>query len=411
MSTAARTRDNRAADAFAAALALSVVLPPKYLTIYIILLAGLSAIWGLMRRRTLILSRPALPILLLLFAAAIFSLAGTLPVTKQSDIQLEFLKYSIYAGAFGIGLIVANTPRRSQLFVLSTIMVLLGFFLATYLLTPPGTPFHINQSWPLYPPDQNNSSSILVPMAAIVLTVQTRWLRIALLTAIFLFVSAVESRLGIILMYGVVAAHFVVDWRGGVILALIVLGFSFAPQLPVLQSPPIPGSFQTEKSGQLPSAQLPGASKGFSPALPSAEVEFGTSSDYARIAIYKRALAISADVFPNLLGMGDKEVIKRLNTPRIDNKNIYQHAHNFFLQSYLAYGLLATLSFIAAAAGILWVAVSRRNWYLFGALVLLGIFGMIESLVSDVRVLAVLMLGAGSFIAVTIQKKRELFGE
>ena len=128
-------------------------------------------------------------------------------------------------------------------------------------------------------------------------------------------------------------------------------------------------------------------------------MEVGTESDLSRVRIYQRVIELSASVFPNLIGMGDSAVVERLNTPPIARHVTFQHAHNFLLQSYLAYGMIATLAFAAAALSRLALAIRYRNWSFLASLVLVIGFGMIEALTSDIRVLTIICLFLGSNIA------------
>lgn len=408
-----------------APLALTVVLPPKYLAAYILVLGAIGFIWGMFYRRDMLFKPTILAITVPLALAGLFCLLGTLPITQQSDIQLEFLKYAIYAAAFLLGLLVLNNDWKRDAFILTVIAIVCMFFVVTALSS--GQRFGINQSWPLYPPDQNNTSSILAPFAVFVLAFRPRWLKVAIFLLLFLFFIFAESRFGIILLFAIAFVDFVRDWRSGLtvlaIAGLISGLFSLSSVSvqttvmrgiaaftePVSQVSANPQASQTTTGPQV--QQNSAGSPAPAPA-PQARistdpmVQFGTRSDNARLQIYERAIEIAARTFPNLIGMGDAKVTELLNTPPIDNYNTFQHAHNFFLQGYLAYGLLATVALVGASIGIFVVAVKQRDWYLTGAMVLIGAYGMIESLISDLRVLTVIMLLLGSSVAVATQTDR-----
>lgn len=420
-------------------LALSVVLPPKYLAAYLLVLGVIGGAWGLFYRRGLLLRPSTLAVMLPLALAGIFCLMGTLPIRQQSDIQLEFLKYAIYAAAFLLGLLALGNDWRRRAFILTVVAIIYVFFVASALTS--GQRFAIDQSWYLYSPDQNNTSSILAPFAVFVLAFRPRWLKIAVFLLLLLFFMFAESRFGIILLFVIAAADLLLDWRsgltvlilGGVIVGLFSLS-NVSVQTTVMRaiasiSAPAPqGSVEAVTPQQEPSPAVPATAQvgaptvGVDPATPAAQssaqplpervstepiIQFGTLSDNARLQIYARALEISAKSFPNLIGMGDAQVITLLNTPPIDSRNTFQHVHNFFLQGYLAYGLLATLALVAAAIGMFALAIQRRDWHLASALILIGAYGMIESLISDLRVLAVIMLLLGSSVATTIGADHE----
>lgn len=412
-----------------APLALTAVLPPKYLAVYILVLGAIGFIWGMFYRRDMLFKPTILAITVPLALAGLFCLLGTLPITQQSDIQLEFLKYAIYATAFLLGLLVLGDDWKRRAFILTVIAIVCVFFVATALTS--GQRFGINQSWPLYPPDQNNTSSILAPFAVFVLTFRPRWLKVAVFLLLFLFFIFAESRFGIILLFAIAFVDLLRDWRSGLavlVAAGLISGLfslsSVSVQTTVMRSiaaittpaqlPPqvsaAPQAMQNSAASQTQQNQDSAAPQ--EPAQPpprvstSPMVQFGTWSDNARLQVYARAFEIAARTFPNLIGMGDAKVTVLLNTPPIDNYNTFQHAHNFFLQGYLAYGLLATSALVAASIGVLVVGVRRRDWYLTGAMVLIGAYGMIESLISDLRVLTVVMLLLGSSVAVALQTDR-----
>lgn len=376
-------------------LAMAAVLPPKYLAPYIILLGGGAGIWALRRHPSLILRRPVLAILVPLALAGVFCLIGTLPVRQQSDIQLEFLKYGIYAGAFLLGLTALDQEWKTRTFIIAVIAMIIGLFIANALT--PGISFSIDQSWLLYPPDQNNSSSIFAPFSAIILGFRPRWLKVTLLLILFAFFTFAESRLGVIVLFAVAAVDLLLDWKAAVFVLLVAVAVSGALSMSHTGA-------QTTVMRGISTISVPSETAPKQPERVSTNriIEFGTNSDDARIKIYQRALDISARVFPNLLGLGDAKVTELMNTPPLDNVNVFQHAHNFLLQGYLAYGLIATLCLTVAAIGIVVLAVRYRNWYLVGAMALIGGYGMIEALISDLRVLTIVMMLAGSCVAVTL---------
>lgn len=429
----------RAAPHFGTALllALVVVLPPKYLTAYVVILSFAAAIWALVCRRALLLRPSVLAILVPLLLAAVFSLFGTLPITQQSDIQLEFLKYGVYAAAFLLGFLVLGHEERIKAFTVCVTALIAAFFVATAFASE--SKFSVNQSWFLYPPDQNNSTSILAPLSAVILTFRPRWLKVSLLLLLFLLFTFAESRLGVMIVVAVAIIDLILDWRSAVAVlapALLVAGLlslspvgaqatvmaaisnfesAAAAAVPSSFSPRSPADPQQAGTGIQPAPgtqahqntqailNIP-AGQSTKPEVPKTRmIEFGTVSDNLRIKIYARALNIAAEVFPNPIGLGDAKVVTLLNTPSIDGRNTFQHAHNFFLQGYLAYGLLATASMVAAAIAIAVVAIRRRNWYSLGALVLVGAFGMIEALTSDVRVLTILMIFIGSSVGTSLR--------
>lgn len=411
-----------------APLALAVVLPPKYLAAYLLVLGAAGFVWGMLYHRDILFRSPVLAIAVPLALAGFFCLLGTLPITRQSDIQLEFLKYAIYAAAFLLGLLVLGNDWKRRAFILTVIAIVCVFFVATALTS--GQRFGIHQSWPLYPPDQNNTSSILAPFAVFVLAFRPRWLKVAVFLLLFLFFIFAESRFGIILLFAIAFVDLLRDWRSGLtvlVAAGLISGlFSLssvsvqttvmrsiaaittpAPQPPQVSAPP-------QASGAAPQTQQNqnNSAAPQDPAQPpprvstSPMVQFGTQSDNARLQIYARAFEIAVHAFPNLIGMGDAKVTALLNTPPIDKYNTFQHAHNFFLQGYLAYGLLATVALVAASIGILVVGIKQRDWYLTGAMVSIGAYGLIESLISDLRVLTILMLLLGSSVAVALKTDR-----
>lgn len=384
-------------------LALVVVLPPKYLAVSVILFGAGAAVWGMTFHRNLVTKPPALVIVALLALAAGFCLLGVFPISQRTDIQPEFLKYTVYAAAFLIGFIAIGRQEQRNAFVTATIATVIAFFVATILTA--GETFHINQSWALYPPDQNNSVSILAPLSVAVLTFKPRWARIVLLVLLFLLFTFAESRLGVIIMFGVAFAQLLLDRRAGIAVLVVCMAIAAAfslsgvgAQTTVMRAVSGPPNPETTHSDSRAESSEPRVSL-------NRVVEFGTFSDRTRIKIYRRAINVSARLFPNLVGMGDAAVVDMLNTPRIDRLNVFQHAHNFILQSYLAYGLLATLCIIGAAVAIVVISIRYRNWMLLSALILIGAIGMIEALISDVRVLTVLAIFIGSSIAECLRRE------
>jgi|GEM_PF-5560708 O-Antigen ligase. len=412
-----------------APLALTVVLPPKYLAAYILVLGAIGFIWGMFYRRDMLFKPTILAITVPLALAGLFCLLGTLPITQQSDIQLEFLKYAIYAAAFLLGLLVLNNDWKRHAFILTVIVIVCMFFVVTALNS--GQRFGINQSWPLYPPDQNNTSSILAPFAVFVLAFRPRWLKVAIFLLLFLFFIFAESRFGIILLFAIAFVDFVRDWRSGLTVLAIaglisglfslssvsvqttvmrgIAAFTAPAQQPSSQvsvNPQVPQNSAASQASPNEAIRQESAQPTQARVSTSPMVQFGTWSDNARLQVYARAFEIAVRIFPNLIGLGDAEVTMLLNTPPIDSHNTFQHAHNFFLQGYLAYGLLATAALVTASIGILVVGVRQRDWYLTGAMLMIGAYGMIESLISDLRVLTIVMLLLGSSVAVTLQTDR-----
>lgn len=381
-------------------LAGAVVLPPMYLAMYIFVIGMCAFTWKVFFQRNTQILASAFTIVISLALAAFFCLLGAFPITNYSDFHSEFLKYSVYAVAFIVGLLLLDQREKNSAFITSVIIFIYAFYILAAFTS--GLNFSIDQSWHLYPPDQNNSSSILAPFSAVILSFRPRWLKVVLLSLLFIFFTFVESRFGVLVIFIVSFFTLVLDWRSGiVVIAIIALITGLLSLSNVGASTTIMRVINEVKYS---STEVPPDSKRISR---NRIVEFGSYSDNTRLKIYDRALHVSKQTFPNLIGMGDREVVVRLNTPRIDDFNMFQHAHNFFLQSYLSYGLLATLCMIFAAANILVYTIRTKSWYILGAIVIISAYGMIEALISDLRVLTIMMMFFGSATSIMLKDSRK----
>ena len=385
-------------------LGFAVVLPPKYLAAVMVLVGAGAVVYLATGARQRILNTNDAIVAGLLVASSLFCALGMLPITQKTDIQFEFLKYGVYAASFLAGL--AFLSRRESLngLLIAVLSLVLVFFVMSAAAST--GKFHVFQSWLLYPPDQNNSSSILAPLAVSIVFMKRPAVRFALLLLLFVFFVFVESRFGIIVIAAVVLTNVFADRRWGIALVVACLliggGLSLSKdgaQL-VMVREVHSLSEAPSSSASLPAARLTKPQDDHAPVFNSI-VQFGKYSDNLRIKIYERALEIAAGVFPNLIGLGDARVIALLNSPPLDPRQTFQHTHNVVLQSYLAYGLLATICLVAAFVALAVVAIRRRNWRLLGMLAILGSFGMIEALISDIRVLAILLMAIGGEFAMT----------
>ena len=447
------------------AIAVTVVLPPKYMSIYMVAGGAAAAAAALLRDRRVLRNRWFLAIFGFYLAAAAFCFMGTLPIHRKSDIDLEFLKYGVYTAGFLVGFVVLRDRRKNRRFA-GTVMALV-FVLFAILAVTGGPQFRVDQSWPIYPPDQNNSATMILVLAVGTVAAASVYGRMAMLFALAVFVAFVESRAGLIIVGLMLLLQFRLAPKPAAIIVLLAsagiwtymsygpinpqtklilaaqsavgafAGFinphqpvapeAAKPQLPPASQPlpeagSEPGSAVPEAAKpQLPPASQPPLEAGSEPgsAVPAVAkpqllpanrplLEVGSASDSARIGIYKRALALSAEVFPNLIGLGDAGVVERLNSPPIARNVVFQHAHNFLLQSYLAYGLLATISLVMAVIGMAALAIRRRAWSLLASLILIAALGMLESLTSDIRVLTILSIFLGGNVAVVLAGPREI---
>jgi hypothetical protein len=392
-------------------LALMVVMPPKFLSVYV-LAAGLMAAAYFLRFGAVRQLRPeSWAVLALLAGAALFCALGTLPITSKSDIQLEFAKYAVYAASFMAGMALLRRAEQARL--LATFLALLiGVALALVAISSDQR-LVVDQTWPLYPPDQNNSTAILIPVAFLSLFFPRALHRALLLLGVFFLILLVESRLGVILTSVFIVSNAVLRrdrWAFAAIILAAGLWVALdsgprAPQAALIEA------VQTISAGPASLAEQAGIPVPVAPPPPQTDMPapksvlgFGLVSDSFRFQIYSRAIEIAGQTFPNLLGMGDAQVAELLNTPQIYWNVRFTHAHNFLLQSYLAYGLLATLCIVALFAVLLTMAIRRRHWALTGMLLLVAGLGMIESLTSDIRVLATLFALIGALVAPISQK-------
>ena len=421
------------------AIAVTVVLPPKYMSIYMVAGGAAAAAAALLRDRRVLRNRWFLAIFGFYLAAAAFCFMGTLPIHRKSDIDLEFLKYGVYTAGFLVGFVVLRDRRKNRRFA-GTVMALV-FVLFAILAVTGGPQFRVDQSWPIYPPDQNNSATMILVLAVGTVAAASVYGRMAMLFALAVFVAFVESRAGLIIVGLMLLLQFRLAPKPAAIIVLLASAgiwtyMSYGPINPqtklILAAQSAVGAFAgfinphqpvapEAAKPQLPPASQPPLEAGSEPgsAVPAVAkpqllpanrplLEVGSASDSARIGIYKRALALSAEVFPNLIGLGDAGVVERLNSPPIARNVVFQHAHNFLLQSYLAYGLLATISLVMAVIGMAALAIRRRAWSLLASLILIAALGMLESLTSDIRVLTILSIFLGGNVAVVLAGPREI---
>ena len=421
------------------AIAVTVVLPPKYMSIYMVAGGAAAAAAALLRDRRVLRNRWFLAIFGFYLAAAAFCFMGTLPIHRKSDIDLEFLKYGVYTAGFLVGFVVLRDRRKNRRFA-GTVMALV-FVLFAILAVTGGPQFRVDQSWPIYPPDQNNSATMILVLAVGTVAAASVYGRMAMLFALAVFVAFVESRAGLIIVGLMLLLQFRLAPKPAAIIVLLASAgiwtyMSYGPINPqtklILAAQSAVGAFAgfinphqpvapEAAKPQLPPASQPLPEAGSEPgsAVPAVAkpqllpanrplLEVGSASDSARIGIYKRALALSAEVFPNLIGLGDAGVVERLNSPPIARNVVFQHAHNFLLQSYLAYGLLATISLVMAVIGMAALAIRRRAWSLLASLILIAALGMLESLTSDIRVLTILSIFLGGNVAVVLAGPREI---
>lgn len=391
------------------AMALAAVLPPALLAVYVVLGGAMAAVIALVQFRSALFDPWFLAIFGCFVVAAVFCLMGTLPVSQKSDIQLEFLKYGVYAAGFLVGFVGLRTEQAGRRFVGIVLTLILILFVV--FAVKGGAILRVDQSWPVYPPDQNNSVAIIVVLAAGVVSTTPIRSRMLLLFVMAVFVAFFESRIGLV----IVVAMMVLQVRVAPKLTLVVLTasvgiwayMSYGPLNPQTKlifaaqdivtktASALPPSMQRHAETLPPSVTTPTA------ALPANRplLEIGTESDISRFGIYRRALEIAVEQFPNLLGMGDVAVIERLNDPPLARNVVFQHTHNFLLQGYLAYGLIATLSLVAALVIMVVLAVRRRAWGLLASLVMIAGLGMIEALSSDIRVLTIISIFLGGQVA------------
>lgn len=392
-------------------IAATVVLPPQYMAVYIMAGGAVAGCAALLRYRPALQNRWFPAIFGAYLTAAAFCFMGTLPIYQKSDIDLEFLKYGIYAAGFLIGFVVLRDNRKNRQFA-AAVMALI-FILFAMFAVKGGAQFHVDQSWPLYTPDQNNSATIILVLAVGIVATVPVYSRMLMLFALAVFVAFIESRAGLIIVGAMLLFQFKLAPKPAILALLASVGvwayMSHGPVNPqtkliMLMQNAVNAVANTTTSDQpdvpmMTPEQLP-ANR---PLL-----EVGSNSDVSRIGIYTRALALSADVFPNLIGLGDAGVVERLNSPPITRNVVFQHAHNFLLQSYLAYGLLATIALVAAVVGMAVLAITRRAWSLLASLTLLAALGMMESLTSDIRVLTILSIFLGSHVAMILAGLRDI---
>ncbi|QBY01074.1 hypothetical protein E2K80_10325 [Rhodophyticola sp. CCM32] len=384
----------------AAALASTLILPPKLLVAFIAV-AGLPALYlGWLEFRNNGYDRIVLVVAGMFVAGAVFCLMGTFPIQQKSDIQFEFLKFAVYATAFMIGFVALREKESCSAFTIVVYCTAITFFVFAALAS--GPVFRISQAWMFYSPDQNNTASILIPLLPAVLALRLGSLRAILLVLGFLFCSMIESRVGVLVLCCIIIINIFLDWRYGIpvllCVVLIWMGLSWSDTTPQdtlirqiknLAGMVTDGTFELDRN--LPRQDL---------------LQIGTWSDRRRLEILAQALTAARQTFPNLIGMGDAAAVVAINTPPILDGTDFQHAHNFLLQGYLAYGSLATFCLFLAFVTLLVVSVKRKNWVLAGTLVIIGGFGMIEALISDVRVLTVLLLFVGGQFRATVLEDR-----
>jgi hypothetical protein len=399
----------------AAIMAVAVVLPPSQLAVYTVAIGAIAFAIGISRYRAEILDPWFLAIFGCLVAGATFCLMGTLPVHQKSDIQLEFLKFGVYAAGFLSGFVALRTEQLGRRFAGLVIALIIIMFVV--IAVKGGAQLRVDQGWPFYPPDQNNSVIIMITLTAGIAAITPIRSRMFLLFLLAVFVAFFESRVGLVVVVAMIILQFRTSPKITVmvlIAALAVWGYMsygalnpqtkliFATQSVVAKvADALPGSNTSEPAGAFatPLAALP---------LNRPLLEIGTNSDASRIAIYRRALEISANAFPNLTGMGDAAVVKRLNDPPLTRGVVFQHAHNFLLQSYLAYGLIATLFLVAAVVLMTILAIRRHAWNLLASLVMMGGFGLMEALTSDIRVLTVISIFLGGRVAIVLAAPRAI---
>jgi hypothetical protein len=395
------------------AMALAVTLPPRYLAMYVIAGGGIAAIFAVLRHGYLLADRWFVTIFGCFVLAALFCLLGTLPVTQLSDIDLEFLKYAVYAAGFLVGLLALRSEQLMRRFVglVVTLIVLLFVIFAVR----GGPLLRVDQSWPIYPPDQNNSVAVMIVLAAGVIGTTPVRSRMFLLFVLAVFMAFFESRIGLIVVFAMILLQLRVALRLTLLVLAAAIGvwayMSYGPLNPQTKlifaaqnvvgqiAEAVPEPLRPEPAAE---AAAPAARPDPLP-LNRPLLELGTDSDISRLGIYRRALALAVESFPNLLGMGDAAVVAQLNDPPITRGVVFQHAHNFLLQSYLAYGLLATLALVCGVIAMLVLAISRRAWGLIASLLIVGGLGLIESLTSDIRVLTIISAFLGGQVGLLLR--------
>ncbi len=327
-------------------------LSPPYYSFAMLALAGIFVLHSGFARQDQIAPN-ILTIIAVWFAFAALAVLGPTFVSAYATRNVDSFKFFIAGFSFLVGALLGRDEKGFTI-------AFPAFLAAMCLVYATGAPTNdLGQDRTFYPPDPNHSAAMLSLSLPFILFKFRGWRRLAIIGLMMVFAYLVASR---------------------ALLALSVVTLAAAPEF-----------IRNRKWVMLlaiPAALAILLFQGFS---------LNNFSDQLRLQILQISYDFGITRGFYAFNLGETYFTNFLNINPIYRQLEIQHAHNILLQIWVAYGLVPLGVFVA------WLALlARHAWQsrygLFALqLAILMMFGMIESVITDIRSFGTitLLLGVG----------------
>lgn len=331
-------------------LLLSFLPPAAYSAATLAIFAGIYLDRGIRGGTSLPQGTGVLTAILLLFGS--LALLGPSFNYGRSDQNPEAFKFVIATVSFLIGIAFAGGGKKNGLVLPIFVTIITGVYALDYYLED-----LISQEALLYPPDNNHSAAMLAVFLPLVIFQMKRPFQLfcLVLFTIFSFLVASRALLALTVVAFVASSKSVRENR--VVLALgVALVFSILFY------------------------------QGFS---------LNNFSDQLRLQIIEVSLEYAQTHGFHAFNFGEASFTNFLNTYPIYRRLEIQHAHNLILQVWAAYGIAPVLTLMLFISAISFYSLHQRNYLLIWTLLVFLSFGMIESLITDIRAFGTIMFALG----------------
>jgi hypothetical protein len=350
-------RPNRLRPQFFVLPLLMVFTSPALSVLTVLALVALGGVYTRIQKR---LFWP----LLFILAAFLLAFLGVLFYSPYPAERVESSKFLFMALTFWVGF--SSGLQNAQIHRLA--MIISGTILGWYLFSVSlgvDIPF-------FYPPDFNNSAVLIVFLAFLLTEGRGFVFRMAIIGLLVVFSDLAQSRIVLL----------------------------FAPAFFVSQ----PVSFSVVRVVGISICILAGIY------LMASAGKFGSFSDLVRIEIYTAGLTVIVQNGFQVFTSGPQNFVDALNAilpPFITNRFYVEHAHNAFLDIIGSYGIGTATCFIVFFLGILRFSIIKKNDTLRNQIIIILLLMMVETVISDSRVMFAVLLFLGMQAGHTVDKSKQ----
>jgi hypothetical protein len=282
-----------------------------------------------------------------------FSFVASYIIGNEGSNAFESVKFLLYGVCLVTGTWLSVTQQSIQRISLFLFALVVGWYALN-------TGRDISESSIFYPPDFNNSVVLLFFLAQIICKNRGILVRLGVMATLLLFSQLIDSRL------------------------LIILSPYFLLKQPLRLS-----SLRIISAGLIfLFVYYWSLSQGF----------WGGWSDQVRVALYRAVLAYFKADGISLIADGQVSFLIHVNANLpifVAQRLVLVHAHNVFFQILGSYGLIALVLFTSGLLSLIRISIAQGNTSLRNQLFFLIIFMMIETVISDSRLMYIVFLLIG----------------